>query len=318
MDNNTTGRLKDLLSKNDKIGILVGSNPTIDQMGSALALFLALSKTKPNTIIASPSDPLVEVSSLVGINRVKTNIGSEGGDLIVSFPYKEGEIEKVSYTLEDGFLNIVVKAGESGLQFLEEDVQFKRGGGAAPGLLFVVGTSRLSDLGSLFDPEALKNTTIVNIDNKRENQGFGDVVLVSTGFSSVSEQVATLFESLQLNIDVDIAQNLLSGILEATQNFQSPTTSATAFEIAGALMKKGAVRVIKSQLPQQPRDSFFNPKSTDVSGKMGRFERPQDQKGEQDQTKQDLKPQERKEKKDFKEPPSDWLMPKVYKGSTNI
>ena len=143
------------------------------------------------------------------------------------------------------------------------------------------------------------------------------MVLVSTEFSSVSEQVATFLESLQLNIDVDIAQNLLSGILEATQNFQSPTTSATAFETAGMLMKKGAVRTIKPS-QQQPRDPFFNPKSNDISGKMGKFERPQDQKGEQDQTKQDLRPQERKDKKDFKEPPSDWLMPKVYKGSTNI
>src|SRR3989344_7150702 len=150
MDNNTTGRLRDLLSKNDKIGILVGSNSTIDQMGSALALFLAFSKTKPGVTIASPTEPIVELSSLVGIDRVKTNMGSEGGDLIVSFPYKEGEIEKVSYTLEDGFLNIVVKAGEVGLTFSEQEIRYKRGISPAK-ILFVIGTPRLSDLGKLFD-----------------------------------------------------------------------------------------------------------------------------------------------------------------------
>jgi hypothetical protein len=71
--------------------------------------------------------PLVEVSSLVGIDEVKTTLGEASGDLVVSFPYREGEIEKVSYTRDDNFLNIVVKAGEKGLNFDEKDVKFTRG-----------------------------------------------------------------------------------------------------------------------------------------------------------------------------------------------
>lgn len=319
MDSATTQKLRDLLTKNDKVGIVVGSNPTVDEMGAALALFLALNKDKNNTYIASATPPIVELSSLVGIDRVKTTLGAEG-DLIVSFPYKEGEIEKVSYTLEEGYLNIVVKAGLRGLQFSESDVSYKRGK-TLPSLLFVIGTPRLSDLGNLYDVEGLKDAVVVNIDNKRENQGFGDVVLVSNEFSSVSEQVATILQSLNLEIDIDVAQNLLSGILVATNNFQNPSTTPTAFEVSAFLMKKGAVRTAPLQV-QQPADPFFTPKTTDLSGKMGKFERPQDRKREQDSQKQDIKPQQmvqdRRDKKDFKEPPSDWLVPKVYKGSTNI
>ena len=67
----------------------------------------------------------MEVSSLVGIDKVKKSFnGGANGDLTVTFPYKEGEIEKISYTLEEGKLNILVKAGENGLSFNEKDVEF--------------------------------------------------------------------------------------------------------------------------------------------------------------------------------------------------
>ena len=44
----------------------------------------------------------------------------------------------------------------------------------------------------LFDPAVLKDTVVVNIDNKPDNQGYGDIVMVSNKFSSISEAVANL------------------------------------------------------------------------------------------------------------------------------
>jgi nanoRNase/pAp phosphatase (c-di-AMP/oligoRNAs hydrolase) len=169
--------------------------------------------------------------------------------LVVSFPYEEGEIEKVSYTLEEGLLNIVVKGGTKGLSFDENNVMYSRTGGA-PKLLFVIGVSRLSDLGKLFDAAALKDTMVVNLDNKADNQGFGDIVMVYPMLTSVSEITANLILSLNLKIDTDIAQNLMYGISYATDNFQNPKTGALAFEMAGILMKHGAIRV--GNLKQQP------------------------------------------------------------------
>src|SRR3989344_3223829 len=111
MDKLILEKIKDLLSTNDNIGIAVGRNPGVDEMGAALALYLALTQAGKRTSIASPTEPIVEIASLVGIDRVKKNFeGDKSGDLTVSFPYKEGEIEKISYTLEEGKLNILVKA----------------------------------------------------------------------------------------------------------------------------------------------------------------------------------------------------------------
>ncbi len=315
MDNLMLEKVKELLAKNETIGIAVGKNPGVDEMAGALSLYLALLGVNKKVTVICPTEPIVEVSSLVGIDKVKKGFdGGAGGDLTVSFPYKEGEIEKVSYTLEEGKLNILVKAGEKGLNFNEKDVEYKKGG-EAPGLVFVVGTPRLSDLGTVFDMEALKDSKVVNIDYKPENQGFGDIPLLGKNASSVSELVASLISSLGFNIDVDIASNLMAGIISATDNFQLPTTSPLAFETVATLLKKGAVRKVKDAKKNVAEDSFFTPASTsNVAEANAAYARPPSF------TKTSAGTAEKKPeiRLDGDNPPDDWLAPKIYKGSTNI
>src|SRR6185503_20916376 len=136
MDNLALQKVKDALTKSTNIGIVVGSNPSLDQMAAALSLQLSLKKANKKSVVASPTQPIVEIASLVGIDKVQTSIGGESGDLVVSFPYAEGEIEKVSYTLENNFLNIIVKAGENGLSFDQNEVKYIQGTGSVD-LLFV-------------------------------------------------------------------------------------------------------------------------------------------------------------------------------------
>ncbi|MCL4386893.1 hypothetical protein M1307_00670 [Patescibacteria group bacterium] len=298
MDNLTFSKIKEAIEKYNNISVVTKNNPSVDEMGAALSLYLSLKTTGKNITVASPNSPLVEVSSLVGIDEVRTNLGGQGGDLVVSFPYREGEIEKVSYTRDDNFLNIVVKAGEQGLNFSEKDVKFTRGA-TAPELLFVIGSPRVSDLGNLFDPAILKDTIVVNIDNKPENQGFGDILMVSGRLSSVSEAVANLILALGLKMDLDIAQNLMLGIATSTENFQSEHTSPLAFEMAGVLLRQGALRPTvtpqrrKLNIAIEEKPEEIKPKVTET------FE-----KKEEDKTLQN--------------PPEDWLEPKIYKGSTNF
>ena len=331
MDNLTLEKIKDLLAKNENIGIAVGRNPGIDEMAAALSLHLAFLQASKNVVIVCPTEPIVEVSSLVGINKVKRSFdGGANGDLTVSFPYREGEIEKISYTLEEGKLNILVKAGENGLSFNEKDIEYKREG-TAPGLVFVVGTPRISDLGTAFDMETLKDSKVINIDYKPENQGFGDIPLLGKSASSVSELMANFISSLNLSMDVDIVSNLLTGIIDATDNFQSPTTSSLAFETAALLLKKGAVRQTINSKKGISEDSFFAPIANAANAK------PQQQTPSFSKTafgteekkaafaKEDFDPlrSEANEPKseiklDEDNPPEDWLSPKIYKGSTSI
>jgi nanoRNase/pAp phosphatase (c-di-AMP/oligoRNAs hydrolase) len=309
MDNQTLRQIGDAIQKNKTIGIVTAQNPSLDEMGAALALYLSLVQVGKSVAIATPENPLVEVSSLVGIDKVKTALTGESGDLTVSFPYQEGEIEKVSYTLENGLLNIVVKAGEKGLSFEEKEVSFTRAQGV-PNLLFAVGVPRLSDLGKLFDIAGLKDTMIVNIDNKAENQGFGDIIMVYPMLSSISEQVANLIISLNLRIDIDIAQNLMYGISQATNNFQDVKTSALAFEMVAILMKNGAIRVSSKKLQSESANTeqfFPKPASRNQNTQVSQFA-----------SKPTAKQQEPEKEVTNENPPEDWLAPKIYKGSTNF
>lgn len=311
-------QINNFINKANKIGIAVGKNPDIDELAGALALYLYLEKEGKNVSIACPSEPLVEHSVIFGIDKIRPSFDGSSGDMVVSFPYQEGEIEKISYTLEDGFLNIVVKAGEQGLSFSEKDVIFKRSNGN-PELLFVIGTPRLSDLDRIFDPQVLKDTTVINIDNKADNQGFGDIVLASPSFSSVSEKISDLMLSLNFSIDPDIAQNLFMGIEAATSSFQDLKTSPLAFEMAGLLMKKGARRKntmsVKTENIAEEISPIFSHK------KAGGFE--EIKKEERSSQMRDPAPAGKDRKATAhagqgKNPPIDWLTPKIYKGSTNI
>lgn len=309
MDNLTFSKIKESVERYNNIAIAVSNNPSVDQMAAALSLYLSLQSLGKNVTVASPSMPLVEISSLVGIDQVRTSLGGDSGDLVVSFPYREGEIEKVSYTRDANFLNIVVKAGELGLNFDEKDVKFTRGG-SAPELLFVIGTPRVSDLGPLFDVANLKDTVVVNIDNKVENQGFGDILMVSARLSSLSETIANLLLALNYKIDLDIAQNLMTGIAAATDNFQSPSTSALAFEMAGILMRSGALRP-GAQSVQRParRDDFIKAQEQLVKTQEIEHKEAQPVRSTQPVSQP---------ANNLNNPPEDWLEPKIYKGSTNF
>ena len=301
MDNLTFTKIREAIEKYNNIAIAVPANPLMDEMAAALGLYLSLSVLGKNISVASPTTPLVEVSNLVGIDKVQNTLGGGTGDLVVSFPYREGEIEKVSYTRDDNFLNIVVKAGELGLNFDEQDVRYTRGG-ASPELLFVIGAERVTDLGNLYDVNNLKDTVVVNIDNKAQNQGYGDILMVSSKLSSISEAVANLIVSLNYRLDVDSAQNLILGIASATNNFQNPNTSSLAFEMAGILMRAGAQRPTQGVLNQRqaPRqDDFIK------------------------QTENQIRTEEIERKENITQttkssPPDDWLEPKIYQGSTNF
>ena len=343
MNESSASQIRDILATNETIGIVIGKNPSMDEMGAALALYLSLETSGKKALVASATKPLVELSSLVGIDKVANSFEGEGGDLIVSFPYREGEIDKVSYTLEEGFLNIVVKPGELGISFTEQDVIFRRKG-EYPRLIFTIGVPRISDLSSVFDISALKDTQIVNIDNGAENQGFGDILVLTPGSSSISEEVTKLMLSLSLEIDLDVAQNLLSGIAQATNNFQNPNTTPAAFEMAGVLMGKGAIRQRVERPVRAPQEeSSFAPQNPgkilqelaqrqqrrdrgtrlqsprgQVSGGQGNFPQRGQQNQPSPQQQEQPQSQEQIQNPDLKNPPEEWLTPKVYKGSTNV
>lgn len=326
MDNSVIKQITDSLDKSSSIGIIAPKNPTLDEMAASLGLYLLLKNANKNVSIASPNEPLVEVSSLVGIDKVQKSLATTGGtgDLTVSFPYTEGEIEKVSYTQEEGYLNIIVKAGEVGLSFDEKDVEFSRGGGSLD-LVLTVGVAQLTDLDSVFDTQN-PDTKIINIDNKEENERYGDINLVSSKLSSLSEGISDLALALGLHIDQDSAQNLLRGITQATNNFQASNTSSLAFEMVSLLMKKGATREesvsarsgINRPLKRMDNKTFEETLQKRIKEEKSREQQALNQPSRPTQIENKTKTDDETQNNEEEEAPTDWLSPKVYKGSSEV
>ena len=142
-------------------------------------------------------------------------------------------------------LTIVPKVGQQSIS--KENIIFGSSG-ASSDLTFVVGGSSLTSIGSIATSEAdfFTQTTLVNISNNQGN--FGHINLVDPS-SSLCELATALLQELKLPLSQDIASNLMQGIEEATNNFQSDSMTADTFEALAILYRAGARHHTKVNMP---------------------------------------------------------------------
>lgn len=80
---------------------------------------------------------------------------------------------------------------------------------------------------------------IVEIDHHEYRRPFGDLPFIDKDAAAVGELVYILLESLNIHINPDIAQNLLTSIIVETNSFRLPKVRPLTFEICRRLMKQG-------------------------------------------------------------------------------
>ena len=265
--------LRGFLDQTNDLGIVIGSHQSLDTVASALALYLSLSQSGKKVQIISKKEPTVEVSNLVGINKVTENFVGNTNKLVVSLPYIKGEVEKVLFTEFPNSENptninfhLTAAEGKSITPFNNSDVKLLWEGGS-PSAVITLGVGSVDELMGTVEANSVK---MVNIDNFQGNSRFGDIILVDEAFSSLSEIVAKIIKDLNFPIDMDIAQNILDGVLFATRNFTKQNTSPLAFEAASAAMYQGAQRKADEQPSQRKADEQSS--------------QPQQQQGRRDQS----------------------------------
>lgn len=290
MDQESLNQLQSFLNSAQNILILTHKDPTIDSLGASLALYLALEKLGKRVEVACPWQPTVEFGNLVGINKVSSKLGNK--NLVISFPYVEDSIGKVSYNIEDGKFNLVIQSQPSHEPLSREKVSYSYSG-VSTDLIFVIDTPDLKTLDKFYTQEQnlYSEVPLVNIDSHKDNRQYGKINFLNSRASSTSEIITLLFSQLGLPLDGDMATNLLSGIIFATSNFSSLFTSPEAFEAAALCLKAGGKRE-KWQV-------------------KAKFEEEREGK-----TLTALPPQESETPPE--EPPADWLTPRIYKGSTKV
>lgn len=309
-----------LLDQSQGALIVLGKNPSLDDVASGLSLYLALSSRGKRATIVSPNSMTVEFSHLVGVDKISNNLGSisNGNNLVISFPYQEGSIEKVSYNIENDTFNLVIEPREGYPIVTSEMIRFSSSGGEVD-TIFSIGAQNFLDLDNIYQNNTalFADKPVINIDINRDNQRFGKINLVDPTASSISELLIPLFSSWGINIDADLASNLFAGIVSGSKNFTSNTTTATTFENAAICLKYGAK---KAQLetfsanlpsfPQTPQKAPLTVAPKPASSAQVIKSQPPHVRPPQQQ------PSPNMQKHPSSEAPPDWLKPKIYKGST--
>ena len=275
-----------LINSSKSVLILLPTKPYLDQAAAGLALYLALREQKDVTI-ACPTPMTVEFNRLVGVNKVTADPGSK--NMIIRFvDYNARNIERISSEVEGNGLYMVVIPNPGAKAPAKENVEISFSG-LASDIVILVGGVNESHYPQLSTKDFM-GTKLVHVGTRSlAISADKNILSFARPASSVSEVVASLIEEMGVSGDADIATNLLMGIEEGSRQFKGPDVTAETFELIATLLKKGGQR-----LPERVEKREFSPilQAPPVS------------------TPQSV------EEESPKEPPKDWLEPKIYKGTS--
>lgn len=271
--------------------IALSQNPSLDTIAAATALHFGLTKLGKHfsVVCATPVK-----AQLHATDKINTSFATNGNNLVVSFPYSEGAIDKVDYKIEDGFFHLIVSSRSAEEKLDPKDVSYSYAGGTVD-CIIVIDAPTLQHLGNLYatNQNQFQTAPVINIDRHLTNTFFGTANIVEKTMSSVSELAFQFLETLHVELDKEIATNLYAGITSATNNFSSYSVNANTFETAAKLLKLGALKKVSVS------SSFKAPQ---------KIEKDADKKIESVEQEPEIEETMHDETKT----PEDWLKPKIF------
>ena len=304
MDNS----LLSLIDSAVSILIVLPTKPYFDQVAAGLSLYLSVHERKDVSVFC-PTLMMVGFSRLIGVNKISTELGKK--NLAIRFiNYEATNIDKVGYDIDGGEFKLTVTPKSGFVAPQTEQIIMDYSGSAADLIILVGGANDFHF--PILDTSDLASAKAVHIgtrtlDSKRE------VLSFAKPGSTTSELVAGLIKENNLTIDPDVATNLVMGIEEGSNNFGSSEVTPETFEIFAYLLRNGGQRVPKVKLspasfppgaiPTRPFSGspIFQPPVTPIA---------------QVETQAEVRVAETGVEAPEVDPPSDWLQPKIFKGTS--
>ena len=298
----TLTRFNDIIQKNSNGAIVLPANPSVDAVAAATALYLGLHKLGKSVTLACSSK--INPNFTAG-DKFQSQLSTTGDNLVISFPYSDGAVDKVDYNIQGSNFNLIITPRQGFPKLEPEQIKYSYTGGIL-NFILVIDSPTLNALGALYNENErqFQGKDLINIDRHLTNSFYGSVNYVNKTSSSISEMVLKLLQNLGVEIDRDIATNLYAGIAAATNNFTSYSVSADTFESVATLLRLGAIKKTLAK-PTQPRT--FQP----VKQIVPPFNRQPDM----------VTPIEEVEKEPKGSPtstPQDWLKPKIFRGGGGL
>lgn len=241
MTNLDISHIKPLLESAKSVSILLTKNPSYDAVAAGLACKLALDNAGKITQIACETPMTVEFNRLIGVDTIDTTVGSR--NLVISFHDQTEFVDKVSYNIDEGELRLLITPKSTAPDLDHRRLRFIPGRSISD-LIIVIDADRLDHLGQIYvgAKDAITKAKIISINHRPPTDGYTTHQVYDPQSSSLSEIMAKCIQSLNLNLHADVATNLLAGLQNHTQNFQSQSVSPETFEVAALLLKRGASR----------------------------------------------------------------------------
>ncbi len=293
--NSLVERLKAIVEKSRLGAIIVPKQVSYDTLSAATSLYLSFLERGLDLVLVSETP--VE-ADLIGVEKFTTSLSAPGDNLVISFPYQEGAVDKVDYQIDGANFNLIITPKDSRFKLDPKQVKFFYTGGNFD-FIIVLDSPSLTNLGELYqnNQSLFQGREIINIDRHFTNTNFGTLNIVVKNISSLSELVYQILKLGNFLIDKEIATNLYAGLLSTTNNFTSFSTTADTLLAASELLRKGAMKKIIRQTAQKAMNNqiFFNQKTEKIKTlSINEIEN---------------EPVSQEEKT-----PADWLKPKIFKG----
>lgn len=249
--------LKELLAKSTKILLVTRERPSIDGLASLLALGRSLKENNKTVFLACSAQIPPEAGNLPGIENIAAQL--QDTNLVISFDYVEGMVEKVSYNIDGDQFNLILTGKESSID--PKKILFKSTG-ADFDLIILVDTPKVEYLGKLLehDQDLYSKLPSVNIDYHPSNTGHSTYKWVNSDEGSTSEIVLDIITNLEFPLSKESAGLILTGIKAATNNFEKTVNAETFERAARCLRVLGQVEEKEEVQSQSPDESWFAPK----------------------------------------------------------
>lgn len=249
--------LKELIEGSSKILIATRERPSVDGLAAMLGLAQVFTENGKNVALACSGEIPVEAKDLVGIDKINPNL--KATNLVISFDYVQGSVEKVSYNIDGDRFNLILSSNDDSLD--PSKINFNKTKNDFD-LVVLVDTPKIEYLGKINenDPDTFSKLPTLNIDHHSNNTGFGSYHWVWDKESSTSELIFDIINRLEVTLSKETASLLLYGIRSATDNLTKDIKAETLERAAACLRALGEVEGKEDSLPVTPDESWFAPK----------------------------------------------------------
>lgn len=237
------------LQKGKNVLVTVSTNPSVDELASALGITLLLSKIgKHATAVFSGKIP--PAMEFLDPEKTFEDTVDSLRDFIIALDKEKAD--KLRYKVEDDVVKIFITPYKTVLG--EKDLVFSQGDFNVD-VVLALGVSKREDLDKaiIAHGRILHDAVVITVTTEQAESALGSINWNDAGASSVAEMLTSVGSSLGADLlDNQISTALLTGIVAETSRFSNDKTSPKVMNIAAQLMAAGAnQQLIASNLRQE-------------------------------------------------------------------